>query len=337
MIDDVYLISDLTRDITKILRSIIIVFSIIIFPISNALSNDREIGKSNHVHLPESQPLNELVFSFVEANILATLYHEFGHALISLYRLPVLGRQEDAADSFAALMLLNTTRDSHTVIHGAYAWALSSRKVFVCDNDGSAIASIAPWKAAYRKGDSECVHQLGDDWFWDVHALDRQRYFSLLCFSVGLKPHLFMKYARLAGMPYGRIEQCANDYWDAAKSWWGLLESEFVNKNVAKESGRIDIYYDEQIPKGWDAQYWDDVVSFAIPLIDQVADDILNFVVLPNDLIVTLKACDMDNAYWDHGEMEIVLCYEHIDSFISLILHHIDSHPEETVGGYRSR
>src|SRR3954466_4635841 len=45
----------------------------------------------------------ELV-KFVAGNTLFALVHEFGHTAISEMGLPVLGREEDAADSFAAVI-----------------------------------------------------------------------------------------------------------------------------------------------------------------------------------------------------------------------------------------
>src|SRR5437763_1184425 len=45
----------------------------------------------------------ELV-KFVVGNTLFALVHEFGHTAISEMGLPVLGREEDAADSFAAVI-----------------------------------------------------------------------------------------------------------------------------------------------------------------------------------------------------------------------------------------
>ena len=43
---------------------------------------------------------------FVSGNMLFVLLHELGHAVITQMGLPVLGRMEDAADTFAVFMLL---------------------------------------------------------------------------------------------------------------------------------------------------------------------------------------------------------------------------------------
>ena len=44
---------------------------------------------------------------FVAGNVLFAMAHEVGHMLISELGLPVLGREEDAADTFAVMNLLN--------------------------------------------------------------------------------------------------------------------------------------------------------------------------------------------------------------------------------------
>jgi Putative metallopeptidase len=48
---------------------------------------------------------------FVSGNMLFVLLHELAHAAITQMGLPVLGRMEDAADSFAALRLIRVGSD----------------------------------------------------------------------------------------------------------------------------------------------------------------------------------------------------------------------------------
>ena len=38
-------------------------------------------------------------------NLIAVFYHEFGHAVINLWDLPVFGREEDAADALSITMI----------------------------------------------------------------------------------------------------------------------------------------------------------------------------------------------------------------------------------------
>jgi hypothetical protein len=54
--------------------------------------------------LSEQQRIDRV--EFVVGNTLFVLLHEMGHVLIADMKLPVLGREEDAADTFAALAML---------------------------------------------------------------------------------------------------------------------------------------------------------------------------------------------------------------------------------------
>ena len=49
-------------------------------------------------------PFSIDTMQYVEGNVLATFYHEVGHALIDQLSLPVFAREEDAADSFALVL-----------------------------------------------------------------------------------------------------------------------------------------------------------------------------------------------------------------------------------------
>src|SRR3954453_16695765 len=58
----------------------------------------------------DPQQRDQLI-EFIIGNTLFTLTHELGHAVISEFQLPVIGREEDAADAFATLALLHVGSD----------------------------------------------------------------------------------------------------------------------------------------------------------------------------------------------------------------------------------
>ena len=58
-----------------------------------------------------SQQKRESLVEFVMGNMLFVLLHELGHATVQELRIPVLGREEDAADDFAILRLLKARSD----------------------------------------------------------------------------------------------------------------------------------------------------------------------------------------------------------------------------------
>src|SRR4029077_11059169 len=54
--------------------------------------------------MPQQQ--RENLVQFITGNMLFVLLHELGHATVDEFKLYVLGREEDAADSFAVVRLL---------------------------------------------------------------------------------------------------------------------------------------------------------------------------------------------------------------------------------------
>jgi len=67
---------------------------------------------------------------FTTGNMLFVLLHEAAHGLISDLGLPVLGREEDAADAFATVTMLEMkTEFTHrTLVNAAKSWMISDRR-----------------------------------------------------------------------------------------------------------------------------------------------------------------------------------------------------------------
>ncbi len=94
-------------------------------------------GKGNIVMCYEMAELMKTVFikrvksrKQLRIAVMSSLYlvflHELGHALISMYDLPVVGREEDAADQLAALVLINAGDDGAGIaMLGAASFASS--------------------------------------------------------------------------------------------------------------------------------------------------------------------------------------------------------------------
>ena len=65
---------------------------------------------------------------FVLGNTLFVMAHEMGHALMYEMNMPVLGREEDAADSFAVVTALHigTGFSERVLLEAAKGWVLSA-------------------------------------------------------------------------------------------------------------------------------------------------------------------------------------------------------------------
>jgi hypothetical protein len=124
---------------------------------------------------------------------LHTLYHELGHALIDIFQLPAVGREEDAADQFATLSLLGA-------------------------GDGGEVAALVTAMQFLQSG-TEDRHLP----FWDEHSFDKQRYFDTLCLIYGKDPE---KHKDLVGpktLPAERAERCPDEYEKLDRAWDTLL------------------------------------------------------------------------------------------------------------------
>ncbi|MEF1291843.1 DUF4344 domain-containing metallopeptidase [Vibrio sp. M260118] len=94
--------------------------------------------------------------------VLHTLLHEAGHAYIADQNIPILGKEEDAVDNFAALIMIEY------VENGADA-AISAADMF-----------------AFESEDKPDKYAFGE--YIDEHSFDLQRYFSTLCLVYGSDP-----------------------------------------------------------------------------------------------------------------------------------------------------
>lgn len=113
------------------------------------------------------------------------LFHETGHAVFDLLRVPVLGRLEDAADCFAAITLLRM---------------------------GEAMAYRMVAGAAWAYGHAAAGATLDMSDLADIHSLDSQRYYNLLCLTYGSDPQRFAGLVNRGFLPRERAERCVDEY-----------------------------------------------------------------------------------------------------------------------------
>lgn len=139
---------------------------------------------------------NQELHTFVQDAIYETFLHEVGHAFIDIYDLPLIGKEEDAADQLATIVLLQGG-----------------------DEGADALFAVATtWLEASKQ--TSDMSQLP---MWDVHSLDQQRFYNILCFVYGKDP---LRYASLVNdgyLPEERAVYCESEYDKISKSWYALL------------------------------------------------------------------------------------------------------------------
>ncbi|WP_084958048.1 DUF4344 domain-containing metallopeptidase [Thermoactinospora rubra] len=128
-------------------------------------------------------------------------YHEFGHALIDLYDLPVTGREEDAVDQLSALVLIAQAEES-----GNYT---------------GVIAMMDVWGRLARM---EEKGRLDRSAFADSHSLSSQRYYNVMCYLYGSDHNAFLPLVSDRLLPVDRAQGCEAEYERMAGAWARLLQ-----------------------------------------------------------------------------------------------------------------
>jgi hypothetical protein len=225
--------------------------------------------------------------AFVAGNMLFVMLHETGHALVSEMGLPVLGREEDAADAYATVSMLKMASGfSHRVlVEAAKGWFLSAERN---ERRGNMLA------------------------FYDEHGLDWQRAYQIICLMVGSDADQFGQLADWVQMPEDRQASCQGDYSNASWSWDTALKSHRRSPDQPKT--KIDVVYGEG--KGRLAMF---ARAFqAIGFLEAIAEyDAENFV-WRRPFVIEMQSCGQPDAHWDLKTPKLYICYEMAEEFLDL-------------------
>jgi len=121
-----------------------------------------------------------------------TFLHEFSHALFDMLKVPILGREEDAADQVGAYIYLQFGKaEARRLISGtAYNYLKN-----VANSDES----------------PETRREFSED-FAESHSTPEQRAYNLLCLAYGADPKLFRDAVGKGRLPKARAEVCPEEY-----------------------------------------------------------------------------------------------------------------------------
>jgi Putative metallopeptidase len=127
-----------------------------------------------------------------------TSLHEFAHALFEMLRLPVLGREEDAADQVSAYIMLQLGKVEVRRLIGGIAYAYKTE----------AEAATKPPTMTH---------------FADVHGTPAQRFYNVLCIAYGADKQLFGDLVEKGYLPKDRAEDCKDEYQQVAYAYEKLI------------------------------------------------------------------------------------------------------------------
>ncbi len=209
-----------------------------------------------------------------------TMYHEIGHLLVSELGLPVLGKEEDAADALAVILLLNDEENPdeafNTLIDSADGWYFNAVK-----STGEGVEDFS---------------------YYDEHSLDIQRAYAMVCMMVGFNPTDFKETADIYELDQDRQDACAYTYNQALDSWNTVLQPHFNNGDPGAE---ITVTYDDA---GDFSQFADELKSRQI--LERAAALVTTKFHLPNPVSFRGTLCNQANAFYSPSDHQITYCYE---------------------------
>lgn len=223
---------------------------------------------------------------FVAGNMMFVLMHEMGHALIHEMGLPVLGREEDAADSFASVSMLWMKNEfsDRVLAEAVKGWFYSDRRD--------------------RAENSPIV-------FYEAHSLSRQRAYQIVCYMVGSDPKKFAYLADETSLPEDRRDSCEGDFSNAEWSWEKVLKD---HKRTTQPKTDIAVQYDDP---GERFEIFARVFK-SIQLLETIARCASDRFVWRAPIKIEAKVCGMPSAEWNIPTRTLTVCYEMAEEFATL-------------------
>ena len=120
------------------------------------------------------------------SGFVTVVLHEVSHAVFDQLQIPIMGREEDAADQLTGFVLLHFGRDlaRRMIAAKAHLWdAAGSRRRPLIKND-----------------------------YADTHGTEYQRFYNILCIAYGHDPDAFRDYVTNRILPKGRAARCRTEY-----------------------------------------------------------------------------------------------------------------------------
>ena len=236
---------------------------------------------------PPPQALRSDSGRFVAANAEFTLLHEMGHLLIAELDLPVLGREEDAADQLGFISLF-----------------LSYGRQRDADFYAKLLDIADYWRLEWQriKPAEEEVHA------WASHGLDAQRFYNLACLFYGSDPDRLEWVPKVTGLPVERALYCDQEYAQVRKAlaWVEQQHGRTANEPIRH---RIQVIYEplsQHLEDREDSQHLLAQIrrSGEVEAIAARASETYR---LPRDLVLRLSNCGAADAWYSRTGGELVL------------------------------
>jgi hypothetical protein len=153
-----------------------------------------------------------------------TSLHEFAHALFDMLNLPVLGREEDAADQVAAYIYLQLgAAESRRLITGTvYAYATEAMK-------GELPSSLEEAAEAVKAERPTSLEEFSGE-----HGTPAQRAYNVMCMAYGADRKVFGDFVEKGFLPRERAEFCHEEYEQVQDAFQALVDPH-IDQDLARE------------------------------------------------------------------------------------------------------
>jgi hypothetical protein len=232
---------------------------------------------------------------FVAVNVEFTLLHEMGHLLIAELGLPVLGREEDAADQLGFISLF-----------------LSSGRQRDADFYARLLDVADYWRLEWKRAKPESEEVFA----WAAHGLDAQRFYNLACLIYGSDPDRLEWIPKVTGLPVERALYCDQEYAQVRKAL-AWVELQYGRRPDEAVRHAIRVIYEPPSLRLGNGRYLLEQLrrSGEVEAIARRASETYR---LPRELVLRLSNCGAPDAWYNRTGAELVLCYERLEHFQTL-------------------
>jgi hypothetical protein len=149
-------------------------------------------------------PIDTVIGPFADV-----VLHEVGHAVFDIHKIPIFGREEDAADQFSAYIMLRFRKEDarRLILGNAYQYK----------NDLQSNASVALTK------------------FADEHGTPAQRFYNVLCLAYGSDPKVYQDIVDKGYLPKTRAEGCEDEYNQVVHAFQTLIGPHMDRRHAKKQ------------------------------------------------------------------------------------------------------
>jgi hypothetical protein len=221
---------------------------------------------------------------YARDNTTYTLFHEIGHLFVDQFALPMLAKEEDAADNLATLMILDAydaSEDGMILYNAFWYWSLTDAE--------------------------QAGQEIDQASLFDEHSLDKQRAFAMVCIVVGKDKDEFAEIAREWELDADQQDACGGTYEQAKTGWDKVLEP---HRSPNNGDPKITVIYEDPSPESeWAAE-----ILKNGEVLERAAQTVEASYTLPNDVTFMAGDCGEENAYYSSYDRTVTMCYE----FVSL-------------------